>query len=360
MPSQGYLNSLNPASYSALDSLSFYFNFQARGTFNRFSTSTDAQTQFDSNFDSFSMGFRVMPFWGASVGLYPFSSVGYEISEYKDILGSEQVYPVSYSGEGGLSKVVLGNAFHLGKGLSVGLNLSFIWGSMDVLEASSYSSLGGETITDEKQWYFNNVFMEYGARYQRPFNKGTLFAGVVYSPKSNVYATFNQNIESSTGESFYDEDESADDVFIPQKMGLGLGWETHNGWTFSGDYRSDQWSSVDNSTTLKGELVDNQSYKAGFSFVPQSNKHRFFNGLTYRAGLFYSDGYLKIKNKRIDERGVTLGLTFPIRGMNNALNIAWEYKIAGTQSNGLVKENYQTIKIGLSMIDTWFTKPKFD
>lgn len=61
LPSEKYLNTLNPASLSNLDSLSFYFNFQAQGTSNKFIMSGKEQTNFDSNFDILSMGFGLLP-----------------------------------------------------------------------------------------------------------------------------------------------------------------------------------------------------------------------------------------------------------------------------------------------------------
>ncbi len=359
MPSNGYLNSLNPASYSALDSLSFYFNLQARGTSNRFSTSTQSQTRFDSNFDAVAMGFKIKPYWGFSMGLYPFSSVGYEITENKDILGYGQKYPVWHTGEGGLSKFAMGNSFRLFKGFSVGLNLSFLWGSMDVIETSSYASLGGETIVNTKKWYYNNFFLEYGVRYQHPLKNGNFYAGLVFNPESNVYATFNQTIESTNGSTFYYEDESADDVFIPQTLGLGLGRDWEKGFSLSADFRYSNWSSLDDSKTLRGDLVDNHTYRMGLAYSPSRNKHQFFNSMSYRGGLFYSDGYLEIRGKRVEERGFTLGFSIPSRALDRTINIAWEYKISGTESNGLIQENYHNFKIGFSGIERWFGKPKF-
>ncbi len=359
MPSNGFLNSLNPASYSALDSLSFYFNLQARGTSNHYSTSTQAQTRFDANFDAIAMGFKIKPYWGFSIGLYPFSSVGYEILEEKDILGYNQKYPVWHTGEGGLSKVAMGNSFRLFKGLSVGFNFSFLWGSMDVIETSSYSSMGGETIINTQKWYYNDLFFEYGVRYQQPLKNGNFYAGLTYNPESNLYASFNQTIESTTGSTFYYDDKSADDVFIPQTLGLGVGRDWGKGFSLSADFRYSNWAALDYSKTLRGNLVDNHTYRMGFSVTPQRNKHRLLNRMTYRGGMFYSDGYLEFKGKRIEERGATLGFTIPSRSMDRTINIAWEYKVAGTQSNGLIQENYHNFKIGISGIERWFTKPKF-
>ena len=67
--------------------------------------------------------------WRTSVGVKPFSDIGYNIvnSEVIDDIGS---ITYTYSGKGGLNQLYWGNAFKICKGLSIGLNVSYMFGSV--------------------------------------------------------------------------------------------------------------------------------------------------------------------------------------------------------------------------------------
>ena len=359
LPSQGYLNYQNPASLSALDSLSFYFNIQAKGIINTYSMSAKEQTNFDSNIDAFSFGFRVAPFWGMSFGLYPFSSVGYSIEQENDILGSSMTYPIILEGSGGLSRISLSNGIRLSKNLSIGLDASFIWGSTDLTETADYSSLGQSNIINTRKWYFNNLFLKYGLQYQGRLKHGTLYAGASWQPETNIYATFNQTIENESETTYYEEDASADDVVLPNIYSFGLARTWDKGWTVSADYSFSQWSILNQYSTLKGSFSDSYTVNAGFAYSHPKNKSKFINQIQWRAGMFYSDGYLKVKGQQIDEKGVTAGLSLPINRTGNILHLSYAYSLKGTSQSGLIREQYHTIKLGFSMTERWFSKNKF-
>ena len=359
LPSDGYLNYQNPASLSELDSLSFYFNVQAKSIINRFSMAGKNQSNFDSNIDAFSFGFRVMPWWGLSLGLFPFSSVGYHIEQNNDILGSSTSYPVTFEGSGGLSKISLANSFKLSKNFSIGIDAAFIWGSTDIMETADYSSLSQSSIINTRKWYFNNVFLKYGMQYRAKTADGTLFAGTTWQPETNIYATFNQTIENESGTSYYDEDVAADDVLLPDMYSFGLGKEWNSGWIVAADLSLSQWSALNDNSTLKGTFSDALSLQAGIAYSYPKNKFRHINQMKWRAGIFWTDGYLSINEHRIGEKGITAGLSIPFSATGNVLHLSYQYSLKGTNSNGLIREQYHTIKIGFSMIERWFFKEQF-
>ncbi|MGQ1889371.1 hypothetical protein ACT29H_02915 [Thermophagus sp. OGC60D27] len=359
LPSEGYLNYQNPASLSTLDSLSFYFNIQAKGIVNNYSLSGKEQSNFDSNIDAFSFGFRVAPFWGLSFGLYPFSSVGYTIEQENDILGSSMTYPVTLEGSGGLSRFSMSNGFQLSKNFSVGLDASFIWGSTDITETADYSDLGQNNIINTRKWYFNNLFLKYGFQYQGRWKHGTLFAGASWQPETNLYATFNQTIENESETSYYEEDAAADDVILPGIYSLGVARSWDKGWTLSADYSFSQWSVLNDYSTLKGSFSDAYTVNAGIAYSHPKNKSKLINRMEWRAGMFYSDGYLKVKGQKIGEKGITAGLSLPLNRTGNILHISYAYSLKGTGQAGLIREQYHTIKIGFSMAERWFSKNMF-
>ena len=71
------VNTLNPASYSAIDSLTMLFDAGVSGQFTNFKENGTSVNARSANFD-YAVGlFRLMPRVGVSFGLLPFSDVGY-------------------------------------------------------------------------------------------------------------------------------------------------------------------------------------------------------------------------------------------------------------------------------------------
>ncbi|MDP5101128.1 MAG: hypothetical protein NWQ09_07365, partial [Nonlabens sp.] len=75
----------------------------------------------------------------------------------------------------------------------------------------------------------------------------------------------------------------------------------------------------------------------------------------------YEQTGLMLENESITEFGMSFGMGLPIgsrSGFSNA-NIGLEYGQRGTTSGGLIKENFFSLSIGLSLNDKWFTPRKY-
>lgn len=353
-----YLNTMNPASYVGLDSTTFYFNIQGACALNEYSTTTKTQSNFDANINAVSMGFKLKNWWGASIGFVPYSSVGYSIESAKYIIGTNNQYKVIYEGSGGLSQFYFGNGFRLFKGLYMGINMSLIWGSTSMTEVSSFEAIMGETITNQRSYYINNLLFEYGFQYHQRVGNNTLSLGALVNMETPLYAHYNQTIETSGDLNYYQGHCDADDLLIPFSYSAGVAYQT-NKWTLAADYRYGNWESLDNISVKYGELKNSQGINAGIEFAPNKNSFKsIFNRMRYRMGVYYSDSYLSLKGIDINEKSITAGVSIPIR-RKNALNLSYEYKETGTHANGLIKEKYHIIKIGLSFNENWFGKTKF-
>ena len=110
------INFANPASYTAVDSLTFIFDGAISLQNTNFSNGTLKQNAKNSSFDYVTMLFRVAPWCGMSFGLLPYSNIGYNITEYRP----DEAYPESsssviYSGDGGLHQLYVGAGFKIFK-----------------------------------------------------------------------------------------------------------------------------------------------------------------------------------------------------------------------------------------------------
>ena len=68
---------------------------------------------------------------------------------------------------------------------------------------------------------------------------------------------------------------------------------------------------------------------------------------------------LVVQDEPIDEYGINIGLGFPFLGYQN-VNIGFEFGSRGTKNAGLVKENFYSVRLGLTLNDRWFVKNKYN
>ena len=124
-----YINFRNPASYAAFDSLSFLADAAASIYYSKLSQKGISQKNSFAKPNYLAIGLPVTRHWRTSVGIRAFSTVGYEITTTKNIPNVGEV-DYTYSGDGGLNQLYWGNAFRICKGLSIGLNASYMFGTI--------------------------------------------------------------------------------------------------------------------------------------------------------------------------------------------------------------------------------------
>ena len=122
MNSGRQINVMNPASYAAIDTLTFLFDMGIDVTVLNQSETIDETTRRETNFggglDYVTMQFPLGRYMGASVGVVPYSSVGYSF-------GSEIANGVdSRQGSGSINELYVGVAGRPFKGFSIGANVS--------------------------------------------------------------------------------------------------------------------------------------------------------------------------------------------------------------------------------------------
>lgn len=123
MQSGRQINVMNPASYASIDSLTFLFDIGADITFLHQKEGNISENSIGGGLDYVTMQFPLSKFMGASIGLLPYSSVGYAF-------GSDISHgAMSNQGEGGINQAYLGVAGTF-KGVSLGFNVSYNFGNI--------------------------------------------------------------------------------------------------------------------------------------------------------------------------------------------------------------------------------------
>ena len=75
------INPTNPASYTAIDSLTFLFEGGVSLQNMNISNGGVKMNAKNASFDYLAMQFRLAPWMGMSVGLLPYSNIGYSVSD---------------------------------------------------------------------------------------------------------------------------------------------------------------------------------------------------------------------------------------------------------------------------------------
>ena len=123
MSSGRQINVMNPASYAAIDSLTFLFDMGANMSILWSEEDDKKDRSYGGGLDYVTMQFPLSKHIGMSVGLLPYSSVGYAFGNEIEHGASEN------QGSGGINEIYLGIAGEI-KGFSLGVNVSYDFGNI--------------------------------------------------------------------------------------------------------------------------------------------------------------------------------------------------------------------------------------
>jgi len=372
------VNYINPASYSSMDSLTFIFDAGLSGQITNFKENGHKINANNADFEYAVAGFRAFKNVGVSFGIIPFTNIGYNYA-ITDYLNNDRsaTYTNTYSGKGGIHQVYVGAGWEVIKGLSIGANISYIWGDFERSVINSYSDAYINTLSKYYTATVNSYRLDLGLQYTANVNKkNSVTVGLTYglghklnsNPGCMVIST-NLSTAVADTSSFVVKD----GLEIPMSLGVGVMWNYNNKLKVGTDFTYQKWGSVkypvykttDNIQSY--ELVDNyysDKYKVtvGGEFCNNEMSRKFLDRVKFRAGVSYSTPYLKINGQDgPKEIGVSAGFGIPIvNNYNNRsiLNISGQW--VHSAAKGMLTENTFRINIGLTFNERWFMKWKVD
>ena len=355
--SNKYLNNMNPASYSGIDSLSFIFEIGFFGKTTQYITSNQRQTKYNANLSSLALGFRICKWWGISLGVTPYSSLGYTINTTHIVEGDLSTYLKTYEGSGGINQFYFGNSFRPIKSLSLGINLSYILGSITKTETgSTIDNYVAYSISEVTK--IHSTYLSFGTQYTLEHNNWKYTLGAVFG-NSKELNTSNEMFLMFAEETLDLEAENKKFI-LPTKYGIGFALEYGERFKAGFDYERRNWSEVKKYSSSVLETRDNERYSAGFEYLPyKSRRDEGLKKVYYRLGFNFNKRYLIINDKAINSKSINFGFGIPIKWERSMINIAFELGSLGTTSKGLIKENYGVLHINFTMSDIWFQKRKY-
>lgn len=355
------INVMNPASYSAVDSLSFMFdigmglkssNYQENGY------KTNAK---NASFDYLAMQFRLHPRVGFAVGFTPYSNVGYKFSRTSDIENSDDVTLTNtFYGDGGLQQIFGGIGFKILDNLSIGANVGYLYGEIDYQTLATLSN-GGDQTTTYNNISINSYIANFGLQYTQKLSKtDKVTLGLVYGLGHDLKSTETKGIQVTDGSSYSEltEETIKDSYGNPSTFGAGLTWQHKQNLTVGADYTLQQFENVkyDNSTDF---YKNRTRIGAGIEYMPSLYGRNYLSRIRYRAGAYYSSSYMKLPEyDGPKEWGVSAGFGLPLHlfQRNTVLSITGQYVRVLPSVKGMLSENRFVLKLGLTFNEHWFMK----
>jgi len=366
--SSSHINIANPASYSAVDSMSFITEFGVTYHINSVAQDGEAATYNNASFDYLAMMFPVTRWWAGSIAILPASSSEYNVQYESSDDYNEMTQ--AYIGHGGLRKANWGNSVSfLDKSLSVGANLAYVWGY------SSYQGIlqfdGGVSnrpIKKENEYRVSGLQAELGLQYEKELfdNKKAIF-GLSYTPAVD----FSYDATETISEKVYDYYVTIDGgvregltTTVPAKLSVGAGYGSSKFMVYA-DYFTQDWSGV--SVYGKEEALNKHtqvSLATEFSGFSKKIKPSF-RRVKYRLGMFLADTYSSVYDvngtpEQLRDLGMTFGIGLPMFQSRNNINFACKIGQRSSGGNASLEERYIQLHFNMTLHEKWFFKRKFD
>ncbi|MBQ2413718.1 MAG: hypothetical protein II315_02200 [Rikenellaceae bacterium] len=367
-------NPLNPAALGNMMQQSFIFNFGLEGQ-NFYAKQGDAKTSFNSfNVRDIAIQFPITKRLAMSASVTPYSSVGYRIlTEEKnpDVLADIGYVDYYYTGEGSITEAKLAMGWEPFKRFYIGASAMFYVGDIDRFNTTRITALTAGQGTFSSASKLNNlsasrIMGNVGVQYHiimKP--KAALTVGAVYDFGGELKAKTKEFISSNNV--FSDTvsmKKGVSPIALPRSISAGLYF--HSPKVVAGfDYVYQDWESKNEYDEVnKVGYTNTHTYKLGVQFTPnRGDVRRVLNRWSYRMGARYGQSYMTFYGTKLPEVALTLGVGIPIKLFGtSSIDVGVELGRRGTLSNGLIRDNYFKISLGMSMFgeDYWFSRYKID
>lgn len=371
--SQYHLNSLNPASYSAIDTLSFYFESALSG-FSQSIESMGSSSNFSEvDFDYFAFGFPVTRKFFASFGIKPASNAGYS---FNNITGSGTGASLQKAmGTGNITNLYGGVGYKIDSNWSFGAHINYWFGNINHTSFTEFvNDPDAYKYGIKNEIHLNDAFFDFGLQYSNITGKNNRYTlGFTFSPKTAISGESSQLIARGYN---YDQDgnlfsmndtiEFVDNKWrkntfeLPLGFGLGGSFVIDNKLTLAADYSTKQWADAnfpDNTT----QTTNANYYNFGAEWIPNERTGtKYFQRVRYRAGLHYVQDYIKLNGYQVKDFGMSFGLGLPLKRSNTSVNLVFDIGSKGTSEPNQIKEKYTRFTLNFTMHEYWFVKRKFN
>lgn len=362
MSSGRQINVMNPASYSRIDSLTFLFDIGADVSIINSQEGDTKHRQAGGGLEYITLQFPISKRIGMSIGMLPYTSVGYAFGTDIDN-GISQ-----HQGTGGINQIYAGISGNIINGLSVGANLSYLFGN-NTNDVYAYTESGSTSVFEQtlsvKDWH-----VLFGAQYEWKFSRNeSVGIGAVFSPGKGLSgdAMVIKYAAETTGSSSISPDtvqqlKMGKNFSLPSTFGVGVNYRKGNRLMVEADFTYQPWSKAKFATMAdfpSSKFENRYKFALGGQFRPKE-RGTYIETVTYRAGASYNRDYIMVGDNQVREWTLSCGFGLPTMSTKTIINVGLEYRHRQASPNPLLKENYLSIMVGINFNELWFVKRKID
>lgn len=367
------VNTLNPASYSAVDSMTMIFDVGLSGQVTNFKEGDASVNANNANFEYAVGAFRLLQGVGVSFGVVPYSNVGYQYTSSTYLDRTNGTVTSTLKGEGGLRKVFIGAGVRVLPQLSVGFNAAYLWGTIDKSVVSS-STTYINSLSKSYSASVSNYTLSFGAQWsQRLTRKDELTLGAVFELGHKLGADAECSVVNIGTSGIRDTTKyvAENALEVPMSYGGGIAWRHGTKWLVDADVMLQKWGDLkypafstreDAYVKTRGLLKDRWQVNVGADYVPNAMSLTYLKRVHYRLGAGYTTPYYIING--VDgpkDISVSAGFGLPLQNRYNdrsVLNISAQW--VRSSAENMITANMFRINIGLTFNERWFFKWKID
>ena len=375
------INSLNPASYSALKNTIIEAGFaQNNGTIKSASSSAEVTTV-GFSYVNFGIPLSEKRGWGLSFGLMPYSSIGYKVVADSSVQQDTFKMPITntFIGKGGLTKFYIGMGCKIYKdslrSLSLGVNVGYIFGNLNsttqALFPIDYLKFN---IEESNNRYTGGLVFDYGLQFEQKIGKKTsAVVGASMNVRTELSSTRQYVLRSlaigggsrNGRDTALSTDNESGSMTLPMGLKAGLSVNHNDKFLLAADVEYTEWSAYKTTWPSSGSsgdaLRNSLAFAFGGSYTQDVNDYNnFLKRVEYRAGFRYEQSNIIINNNGVDLMGISAGLGLPMGKSRSKVNVSFEYLKRGTTSNNLIQEDYYRLILGITFADRWFVRYRYD
>ena len=345
------INPSQPASYTSCDTMTFMMDVAASASWSRYQDASGKRNKANGNLEYVTIQVPIYKQWiAASVGLLPYSSVGYAIEMAG--VADDYNYKLNYEGTGNISEVYGGLSFNVLNWFAAGLNVYYMWGALNHMRTLSFTNTGLNPTIQDELLSVSNVRLRYGAQFFHTWGKHGVTLGAIYENKMKLNSEL-LLIETQTLDSIpiYQ-----DGWQLPTVWGVGASYCWDGRLTIAFDYERQLMASAlyNGMAGHYSGLQDKSRYALGIEYRHNPLGRKYIDQVRWRVGANMQDEYLASIGARRYTAAIGIGLPLPTIG--TIINTTVEYSHRGKTSG--LEEHSLRFTLGVAIAETWFFKRK--
>lgn len=363
MRSGRQINAMNPASYASIDSLTFLFDMGINLSRNDLKQGTAKEGRWGGGLDYITMQFPLGKYMGGSIGLVPLSTVGYAFGN--EIVNGTELR----EGTGGLNQLYAGVAGRPFKGLTIGANISYLFGTIE--HSTLVTPTGSTTALYQQSLEVRDYKIDLGIQYGLGWDQNEVTIGATYSPGKTLLGHASVTKYDTTHD-LTNNEILADTVIqrikmknnfeMPETWGAGINYKWRNALTVEADFTYQPWSDckflkMENFSSTR--LADRYRVALGAEYHHR-DRGSYLQRMHFRLGGFYNRDYVMVGDNNVRDYGITCGLGLPTPYGKTLINIGFEWRHREAYPKSLITDDHFSITLGLNFNELWFFQRKIN